>query len=118
MNINDYRSISILSAFSKVFELIMYEWFFTFFYEKNEFYWNPFGFCSRPSTINALVEVTKQFRQRSTDTFTCILVEFRKAFDSIIREIFQTKLEKCGVKRNCLSCSLNQTDWNDVSVLE
>ena len=48
-----------------------------------------FGFCSGRSTIDAPAEVTKQIRQGSTDTFTCILVDLPKTIDSVIREIFK-----------------------------
>ena len=48
-----------------------------------------FGFCCGRSTIDAPVEVIKQIRQGSTDTFTCILVDLPKLIDSVIRENFK-----------------------------
>ena len=107
-----------LPAISKVFEIFMYERLFSFFDKKNIFYWKLFAFCSRRCIIDAPAGVTKQIRRGSTDSFTCILVDLRKAFNSILREFFLTKMEKYGVRRNCLNCGLHQIQKNEVSVFE
>ena len=69
MDIKNYRLISILPAISKFFDKIMNERLYSIFDEKNMFYPTQFGFCSKRSTIDALVEVTAQIRGGSTGFF-------------------------------------------------
>ena len=83
MNINIYKSISILPAIIEVFEKIMYGRINSFFDKKSMFCSNQFDFRSKRSTIDAPAEVTEQIRQKSTDTFTCLLLDLRKAVESI-----------------------------------
>ena len=101
MNINNSRSISILPAISKVFENIMYDRLYSFFNKKDMFYSKQFGFRSKRSTIDALAEITEQIWNGSTDTLTFILLDLRKAIDSINHEILFAKLEKYGVREIC-----------------
>ena len=101
LSINNYRSISILPAFSQEFEKIMFERICSFFDKKNLFYSKQIGFRSERSNIDALVEYIDQIRQRSTDTFTCNLLDLRKAFDSINHENLLAQMEKYGVRRIC-----------------
>ena len=82
-----------------MFEKIMYERLFSFFVKKSVSYSNQFGFRCKRSTFDALVETTEQIRQRSADTFTCMLLGLRKAFDSINHEKLFAKPEKYGVSR-------------------
>ena len=83
MNIKNYWFILILPANSKVLHKLMSERFYSIFVKKNMFYSKQFGFGSKRSIIDDLAETTEQVRPRSTDTFTCIKLDLRKAFDSI-----------------------------------
>ena len=56
------------------------------------FYLKQFGICRKRNTIDALAEITEQFRQGSTVTFTCILLDLREAIHSINHEILIAKL--------------------------
>ena len=58
-----------------------------------------FGFCKERNTFGDLAEFTEQIKQRSTDAFTCILLNSRKAFDSSDFEFFLAKPENYGVRR-------------------
>ena len=102
MNINNHRSISIIPAFSKLFENILYEPINSISDQKILFCSKQFGFRSKRNTIISLVEIIEPTKQKSTDKFTCLLLDLRKAFDSSIHEILSAKLEKDGVKGVCL----------------
>ena len=56
------------------------------------------SFHSKRNTIDALAEISKQIRQGSTDTFTCILLNLGGAFDSINHDVLLAKIEKYAVK--------------------
>ena len=75
---------------SKVFEKIMYERLYSFFDKKILFHSEQSGFRSKRSTVEGLVEIAEQNRQGTTDTFTCVLLDLRKAFISISHETFLT----------------------------
>ena len=101
-NINNYRSISILSAISKVFWKNMYERLYSFFDKKNTFYLKQFSFRKKRSINDALAEVIEQIRQGSTDRYTGMLLQLHKAIDSINLEILFAELRKYGVGGICL----------------
>ena len=68
------------------------------FDEKNIFHSKQFGIFKYLITIDPLVEITEIYRQRSADTFTCVLTGLRKAFDSINLETLIAKLIKNRVR--------------------
>ena len=76
----------------------MYERLCSLFDEKNKFQSKQFGIFKNLITIDPLVEITEPIRQRSTDTFTCVLTGLRMAFDSINHEILLAKLKKVRVR--------------------
>ena len=56
-----------------------------------------FGFRSKHSTVDALMEITKNIRS-GTDEVTSIMLDLRKAFDTIIHHRLLEKLSQCGVR--------------------
>ena len=60
LNINNYRSISILPSISEMFEKTMYERLCSSFDKKNMFHSKQFGFRSKRSTVDALDEITER----------------------------------------------------------
>ena len=65
----------------------MYGRFYSFFDKKKLFYSKQFGFLSKRTSLDALAEIAEQIRQVSAKTFTCILFELRKVFESNYHEV-------------------------------
>ena len=74
---------------------------FILFDKKNMFDSKQSGFRSKRSSTDALSENTEGIRQGSADTFTCLMLDLRKAFDSISHQILLAKPEKHCVRQNC-----------------
>ena len=99
-NPSNYRPISILAAFSKIFEKAIYKRFYYFFKSSN-FFTNPqFGFRSGHNTKHAIVALIQYIHEcldRSEIPAT-IYLDFKKAFDTISHCILFRKLDNCGVR--------------------
>ena len=68
------------------------------FLDKNDiFYEKQFGFRSKHSTVDALIEITENIRSGTDEEFTSIKLNFRKAFDTINLYRLLEKLSQCGV---------------------
>ena len=60
-------------------------------------YEKQFGFRSKHSTVDALIEITENIRSGTDEEFTSIKLNFRKAFDTINHYRLLEKLSQCGV---------------------
>ena len=90
-NITNYRPVSLLPAFSKVFEKVMYKKIAAFFNSQNLFYEHQYGFRTKHSTIHPIIHLLNECAesmncspQKST---LAILCDLSKAFDVINHEI-------------------------------
>ena len=68
------------------------------FLDKNDILYEKFGFRSKHSTVDALIEITENKRSGTDEEFTSIMLDLRKAFDTINQYRILEKLSQCGVR--------------------
>ena len=103
-DMNNYRSISILPAVSKVFEKILAEQLCLFFSINMLFDSNQHGFRSRHSCETALHEIISNCLSNLDKKHLNLLlfIDFQKAFDSVDSELLVVKLLNYGLSNNAI----------------
>ena len=102
---DNYRPISTLSIFSKLFEKLIYKRIYSFLIAKNILYEKQFGFRKNHSTshaINYLVKyhVTDNIEQKKH--VIGIFLDLSKAFDTICHSKLLYKLQNYGIRGSSL----------------
>ena len=84
-NPNNYRPISIMSPFTKVFERLIYEQLNSFFAKEKIISKYQFGFRKGNSREKAILELTENFKTSidSRKTTISLFLDLSKAFDTV-----------------------------------
>lgn len=99
-HVSNYRPISVLTVFSKVFEGVIYNRLSIFFLKHNVISKYQYGFQKSKSTEQALLYIKdKIITNIENRKFTIgLFLDLKKAFDSIDHNILLNKLERYGIR--------------------
>ena len=97
---NNYRPISLLIVWSKIFERAMYTRIYNYLEKFSLIYCRQFGFRSKHSTVDALVDFTEKMRSHGNKSIISFFFDLKKAFDTIEHNILLQKLESYVIRRS------------------
>ena len=103
--LKNYRPVSTLPIFGKIFEKIIYSRLYSYFTSKGILHDKQFGFRKHHSTSHALnysIDTIKT-SLRNGDHILGIFIDLSKAFDTIDHTILLDKLEHYGIRGRTLS---------------
>ena len=119
-DVGNYRPVSTLPIFGKIFEKIIYKRIYNFALSKNILDKNQFGFRKSHSTshaVNYSVKIIEDSIKKQNHVLG-IFIDLSKAFDTIDHSTLLVKLERYGIRGNANSLIRsylsNRTQYTEV----
>ena len=100
MELSNYRPISLLPIFSKIFEKLMHSRIYQFLQDKNILFKNQYGFQKKKSTEHAIFDIHSKIvdAYENKEIPCCIFLDFAKAFDTVNHRIMLNELSYYGIR--------------------
>ena len=100
----NYRPISLLDTFGKVFEKLIYQQMMKFIVKHSILFINQYGFRENYSTTLALIDIVDKIKNSldNNEYAIGIFLDLQKAFDTVNHEILYVKLAHYGFRGHCL----------------
>ena len=99
-DVSNYRPITTLSVFSKIFEKLVHKRMSSFISQYNLIKPNQFGFQRSKCTSDAILEFMENAYEsfNNNQYYLAVFLDFSKAFDTISHEILLKKIEHMGFR--------------------
>jgi hypothetical protein len=96
----NYRIVSLINQFSKIFERIAFKRLNDFLEMNNFFSKNQFGFRKGISTAHCILSIINSISKSLNDNqlVLCVLLDIAKCFDSVNHSILLAKLNRYGIR--------------------
>jgi Reverse transcriptase (RNA-dependent DNA polymerase) len=123
LSTSNYRPISILSDFSKIFEQCIFERIYNFAIKFNLIDKCQFGFQRKSGTLSAAMCLLNDIRTTidlsNKNIAACLFLDLTKAFDTIFRYLLMCKLYRYGFRgkiHDLINSYLNnRTQYTDIN---